>query len=92
MTTLIKFAPSSNSTPPFKETFTLDGQSYTGVATWNFAAQRWYFSLTDYTGKTVWNGALVGSPESVDIYLALGIFQSSTILYRAGTGYFEVNP
>jgi len=92
MTTLVQFTPNDNQSPPFAQTFVLDGRSYTGTATWNFAAQRWYFTLADQSGNVVWNGGLLGSPDGYDIYFALGVFSSSTILYRANTGYFEVNP
>lgn len=92
MTTLIQFTPNDNQSPPFQQVFVLDGASYSGTAVWNFAAQRWYFTLADQPGNVVWNGALVASPDSYDIFLALGVFQTSTILYRANTGYFEVNP
>ena len=92
MTTYIQFNPSDAVSPPFTQTFTLDGVNYSGTATWNVAAQRYYFTLTDQSGTVVWNGGLVGSPDNYDIYLALGIFTTSTLLYRANTGYFEVNP
>ncbi|MHB8914733.1 MAG: hypothetical protein ACYC4K_02850 [Thiobacillus sp.] len=90
--TIIPFTPSNKALPPFVASFTLDGQNYTGVGTWNFAVQRWYFTLTDSYGNIAWNGALVGSPLDYNIYLALGIFQTSTILFREDTGNFEVNP
>lgn len=92
MTTLVPFTPSTNTYPPFSTTFTLDGASYLGSCTWNFAAQRWYLTLTNSSGSIVWHGALVGSPDTSDIYLALGIFTTSTILYREGSGNFEINP
>ena len=78
--------------PPFASQFFLDGQSYTGTVTWNFAAQRYYFTLTDQYGGLAWSGALIGSPLGYDIPLALGIFQNSVILFRADTGNFEVTP
>ena len=92
MTTLVPFTPSANTSPPFSHVFTLDGQSYLGTVTWNFAAQRWYFTLTDSSGAVVWNGGMVGSPDGYNIYLALGVFTTSTILFRKDTGNFEVNP
>ena len=90
--TLIPFQVSQTSAPPFQATMTLDGQSYTGSATWNVTGQRWYFTLTDLNGNVVWSGALVGSPSTADIYLAPGLFTASTVLYREDTGNFEVNP
>lgn len=92
MTTYIAFNPVPDGTPPFTSNFTLDGANYLGSAIWNFAVQRWYFSLTDSSGNIVWMGPLIGSPLNYDIPLALGIFQNSTILYRTNTGNFEVNP
>ena len=78
--------------PPFISIFVLDGQSYSGIVTWNFAAQRWYFTLNDQYGNLAWSGALVGSPSNYDIPLAIGIFKTSVILFRADTGNFEVTP
>lgn len=92
MSTIIAFTPSNNSAPPFSTQLTLDGTSYTGSAFWNFAGQRWYFSITDQSGNNIWTGALVGSPLNYDILLAPGIFTSSTLLYREDNGTFEVNP
>ncbi|OZA75782.1 MAG: hypothetical protein B7X71_10600 [Polynucleobacter sp. 39-46-10] len=92
MTTIIPFTPSDAQSPPFSTTFTLDGASYLGAATWNVAAQRWYFSLYSSSGAITWHGALIGSPNGFDIPLATGLFTQSTILYRAGTGNFEVTP
>lgn len=91
MTTLVAFTP-SNTGVPFQANVTLDGNPYSLTASWNLAAQRWYATLTDTTGNLVWSGALVGSPLTSDIYLALGIFTTSTILYREDTGNFEINP
>lgn len=90
MKTLIPFTPSNNANPPFSTTVTLDGASYQLSANWNVSGQRWYAMLTDQSGSAIWNGALVGSPLTMDIYLAPGIFTSSTFLYRADTGNFEV--
>ena len=92
MTTIIPFQPSVNTAPPFQTIFNLDNQNYNGIVTWNWAAQRWYLTISDSTGNKVWNGAMVGSPLGYDIPLALGIFQTSTILFREDIGNFEVNP
>lgn len=89
---LVAFNPSNTSSPPFQTTVTLDSATYNLSATWNFAAQRWYATLTDLTGNVVWSGALVGSPEGYDILLAPGIFTTSTLLYREDTGNFEIGP
>lgn len=92
MTTLIPFNFSNNASPPFSASVTLDNQSYQLIATWNLAGQRWYVQLQDQSGNVVWMGALIGSPLDSNIYLALGIFHSSTLLYRADTGNFEISP
>lgn len=92
MTTLIPFNPSNSSTPPFSVTVTLDSTSYQLIATWNLAGQRWYVQLQDQSSNVIWMGPLIGSPLDSDIYLALGILQTSTLLYRADTGNFEITP
>ena len=91
MTTFVAFTP-SNTGVPFQANVTLDGNLYSLTASWNLAAQRWYLTITDTTGNLVWSGGLVGSPLTSNIYLALGIFTTSTILYREDTGNFEINP
>ena len=92
MTTIVKYNPLAFSSPPFQDNFILDGATYTGTATWNFAAQRAYFTLTDSSGNIVWNGPLIGSPIGYDIPLALGVFQTSVIVYRETNSQFEVTP
>ncbi|VWB07057.1 phage baseplate plug family protein [Burkholderia lata] len=90
--TTIPFAPSATLTPPFQVAVTLDGQPYNLTTMWNFAAQRWYASLTTPSNANAWYGALVGSPLNYDIPLAPGIFTTSTILYREDSGNFEITP
>jgi hypothetical protein len=92
MTTIIPFQINGNTSPPFSTIFTLDGSSVLGTAAWNTFGQRWYLSLTDQSGNNLWTGALVGSPLNANIYLAPDVFETSTILYRADTGNFEVTP
>lgn len=92
MTTFIAFTPSANGTPPFQTVVTLDGKSYSLVCSWNVYRQAWYLSLTDQSGNVTSLFPLIGSPPGANIYLAPGIFSISTILYRIGTGNFEVNP
>lgn len=92
MTTYVALQLVPGASPPWKGQFTLDGQAYQGIVTWNFAAQRYYMSLAQNNQPPVWYGPLIGSPSGFDIYLAPGVFQTSTILYRADTGNFEVNP
>lgn len=91
MTTFVAFNPSTTGIPWVGQ-FTLDGTAYKAQASWNIAGQRWYISLTDGSGNVVWYGPLIGSPMGFDILLAPGVFTQSTLLYRADTGNFEVNP
>ena len=92
MTTFIPFNPSNSNNPPFQTSLTLDGMIYLASGLWNISGQRWYLQIHDQYGNLVWNGALIGSPSGYDIYLAYGVFSTSTIVYRSGTGNIEVNP
>lgn len=92
MTTIVPLALNNSISPPFSYVFTLDSASYLGSVTWNIAAQRWYFTLTDSNSNLVWNGPLIGSPLTYDIPLAPGIFATSVILFREDAGNFEVTP
>jgi len=69
MTTVTQFTPSPFSAFTFSPT--LDGQQYTGVVTWNIAAQRWYISVYAL-GSTdpVFSRPLIGSTSAVDVELA----------------------
>lgn len=88
----IPFAPVLNQSPPFQTLVTLDGKPYRCTVVWGFYAQRWYLSLTNNSGNSIWYGAMVGSPLDFNIYLAVGVFKTSTILFRADTGNIEVGP
>ena len=90
--TVIPFAPSQASTPPFTAQLTLDGQSYTFNAAWNFVSARWYFALVDQSGAIIVNQPLIGSPPDSDIPLAPGLFTTSTLVYRVSTGNLEIGP
>lgn len=97
--TTIAFTPSASAAPPFQTTVTLDGTAYSLVTTWNFyrggdngEGDGWYYSLTDQSGTLIVNAPLIGSPPDADILLAPGLFVTSTLLYRADTGLFEVGP
>lgn len=90
--TLIPFTPNNTNNPPFSTPLTLDGASYVGNVTWNIAGQRWYFAIADQGSNVIWNGAMIGSPLGYDIFLAPGVFSTSTILYREDTGNIEVTP
>jgi hypothetical protein len=92
MTTLIAFLPNNSVSPPFQSIVVLDGATYALSVTWNIAGQRWYLSLSDQAGNVTWNGAMIGSPLTANIYLATGIFTTSTILFREDTGNIEIGP
>lgn len=90
--TIIPFTPNATTAPPFSALLTLDGQSYGLAVAWNIVRGDWYFSLTDQGGNLVVNQPLIGSPPDSDIYLAPGFFKTSTLVYRAATGNFEIGP
>lgn len=92
MTTLVPFSPSNVAVPPFQATITLDGAQYSFIAKWNVYRSDWYYTISDQSGTVIYNAALVGSPIGADIYLAAGIFSTSTLLYRIDTGNLEINP
>lgn len=91
MTTLIAFQPTT-SNPPFAVPVTLDNATYNLTCRWNLYRTGWYYQLIDQNQNVVINAALVGSPIGYNIYLAPGLFTTSTLLYRADTGNFEVSP
>ena len=88
----ITFLPSLVNSPPFQTVVTLDGVNYQLAVTWNIYGQRWYVTLTDQSGNVKWVGPMIGSPLNYDVYVAPGIFTTSTLLYREDTGNFEVGP
>jgi hypothetical protein len=49
-------------------------------------------TIADTSGNVMWNGAMVGSPLNYDIFLAPGVFNQSTILFREDSGNIEVTP
>lgn len=91
MTTL-PFTPNPNTVPPFSAVVTLDGNPYTLAVTWNVYRQDWYITLSDQSGNILVTQPLIGSPPDSNIYLAWGILQSSTLVYRVSSGNFEVTP
>lgn len=88
----IPFAPNNSSSPPFQVSVTLDGVSYSLYTMWNFYSNRWYVLLADQSGSIVQNMPLIGSPPDFEIYLFPGLFVTSTVVYRVGTGNFEIGP
>ena len=92
LTTIIAFTPSNTSAPPFAVSVTMDGAVYQLSCFWNLYRGGWYYQLTDQNQNIVITAALVGSPLTSNTYLAPGLFTTSTLLYRADTGNFEVGP
>lgn len=90
--TVISFTPSPTAAPPFTALVTLDGQPYNLTCTWNFYRGDWYYTLTDQSGNVLVNQPLIGSPPNADIFLAAGLFTTSTLLYRLSTNAFEIGP
>jgi hypothetical protein len=93
--TIIPFTPSATANPAFSTQVTLDGQTYSLIAQWNFYSSRWYFSLTDQNQNVVCNMPLIGSPPGFDILLGVTVpptFTTSTLVYRVGREQIEVTP
>lgn len=90
--TLIPFVRNPTAVPPFQQIVTLDGQNYLLAVAWNIYRGDWYITLANQNGGVVLNQPLIGSPQDQDIPLAPGMFVTSTIVYRVGTGNFEITP
>lgn len=90
--TLVAFQPNQNTSPPFQQVVTLDGAQYNLICAWSIWRGGYLFSIVDQSGTVVYTGPLVGSPSASAVYLAPGIFTTSTILYRSDTGNFEIVP
>lgn len=89
MTTYMPFVPTQ--TAPFQFQTTLDGGSYLVTATWNFYRQGWFLNVYDASSILVVAIPMVGSPPGYNISLVAGYF-ASTLVFRASTQSFEVNP
>jgi hypothetical protein len=90
MTTYTQFAPNANVAFQFQPT--LDGSQYNLVVTWSLFRKGWYINIYDPQGNLIVTEALVGSPDNYDIDLVWGYFLVSTLVFRASTQQFEVNP
>lgn len=90
--TTVAFTPSNTVSPPFSASVELDGSQYTLLTVWNVYRGDWYYALTSQGGTILVFAPLIGSPPGANIYLAPGLFTTSTLLYRPGTGNFEVGP
>lgn len=71
---------------------TLDGVTYVAMCTYNVYGQRYYISIFDTSRNLIVYQPVIGSPPNFDIDLVFGFFKTSTLIYRASTGNFEVSP
>ncbi len=69
---------------------TLDGSVYNCQLKWNISGQRWYLLITDNSGNTILNTAMVGSTTGDGINLIYGVFTSTTMIWREKNGQIEV--
>jgi hypothetical protein len=90
--TTIPFVVNNSAAPPFQAIVTLDGASYSLTTAWSMYRKGWYYTLTDQNGNVIITAPLIGSPPNATIYLAPGLFTTSTLAYRSGTNNFEVGP
>lgn len=88
----IPFVPQLTTSPPFQANITLDSASYLLQAFWNIYRNDWYFSISNSSSGIVFVGALIGSPQTGNIYLAPGVFAKSTIMYDADNAQFVISP
>lgn len=65
-TTFITFTPQPRGIP-FQFQLELDGVGYLATVKWNAFGQRWYVSLVSNNGVPIFNQALIGSTEAVQI-------------------------
>lgn len=78
-------SPSAN----FQFQANLDGSTYNIVCTWNPYALRYYVNFYDLTGTEVLSRPLIGSPDTSNISLTAGYFDT-TVIYRDSRAVFEV--
>jgi len=89
-TSTFAFSPSDTAVPPFSFTFTTEGNTYTGQATFNMAGQRWYLQVYDISQVLVINHPLVSSPVGAPQNLAPGVFARTVIAYNAANSQITV--
>lgn len=90
MTTFVTFTPSTTSTFQFQAM--LDGSIYTVLLTWNVFGQRFYVNVYSLAGVLIVAIPLIGSPVGYDINMVAGYFTTSSLVYRADNGQFEISP
>jgi len=91
-TTYVPFVISQIQIPQFNATFIdLTGytNNYTITVPFNYFAQRYYVTCVSQQGVHEFTVPLVGSPDTSDISMTQGYFQT-TLVYRVSSGNFEI--
>ena len=88
--TLIAFNPSPNANFQFNPV--LDGITYIAICTWNIYSEAYYISIYNSSRTLIVNRPIVASPDNYNINLVFGYFITSTLVYRASSGNFEITP
>jgi hypothetical protein len=96
MTTYVPFNPAPGQ--PFSFLATFDGSEYQVVCTWALFGRRWvinvYSTLSAFGGtpQLIFEKPQISSPDNANINLLGGYFVTSTMVFRASTSSFEINP
>lgn len=90
MTIYTQFTPSVTQNFSFQPT--LDGQVCNLIVTWSLFGQRWLVNVYDLSNNLIFARPLRSSPVGIDINIAAGYFNLSTLVYRESTRNFEVTP
>ena len=86
-TVITPFNPSPSANFQFQAE--LDGDTYNIVCKFNVYAQRYYVGIYDLSGALALMRPLVGSPDSANISLTEGYFDT-TVIYRDSRAVFEI--
>jgi hypothetical protein len=79
------FQPSQQG--PFVFQPILDGVAYQGIVKWNTFGQRWYLELDDGSGNEIFNKALIGSTDGIEIQSMTWAQNTVTIVTAEPHGY-----
>jgi len=86
----ISFNPSANANFQFSPV--LDGLTYTAICTWNIYRGGYYINIYNSSRALVMSRPIIASPDDYNINLVFGYFRTSTLVYRASSTAFEINP
>lgn len=86
-TIITPFDPSPNANFQFQAN--LDGAPYNVVCTWSAYGLRYYVNFYDLTGVEVLSRPLIASPDTANISLTAGYFDT-TVIYRGSRAVFEI--